>query len=196
MRNSNVAKIAYAAVLIALLLVLQIITKPAGQIVTGSCVNMILALSAFCLTLKSAIIISIISPFLAFFIGVGPVFFPITPAIAISNMIYVILIYAIDKNIKIKHFNFITKLFIKNENTINKNVFIKNILSIIVASFLKFFSLHLLVIEFICTFFINSLKPAQINTFSIMFSIPQLITALIGGTIACIISKIILNILK
>ena len=43
--NKKIRWITETAVMIALLVALQAITKPLGQLVTGSCVNAILALS-------------------------------------------------------------------------------------------------------------------------------------------------------
>ena len=47
MKNKNVRLIVRTAVMLALLVVLQAATKAAGQFVTGSCVNAVLAVSAW-----------------------------------------------------------------------------------------------------------------------------------------------------
>ena len=51
------------AALLALLVVLQAITKSAGQIVTGSCVNAVLSLSALLCGFWSGLIVALVSPF-------------------------------------------------------------------------------------------------------------------------------------
>ena len=53
----------------------------------------------------------------------------------------------------------------------------------------KFLTLHLVVVRFLCN--ILPLKQPQITTFSTMFTWPQLITALIGGTLALLIAPVI-----
>ena len=49
----------------------------------------------------------------------------------------------------------------------------------------KFATLYLLVVQLICN--VLPLKQPQIDMFTAMFSLPQLITALIGGGIAILI---------
>lgn len=173
MKKSNVLWITTTGVLLAILLILQVITKPAGQIITGSLVNMVLALSILSFNFENAIIVASLSPFFAFFLGIGPAFLPLTPAIAAGNIIYILAIYFLSK---------------KN-NT--KKIYIKNFISIIIASICKYLVLYLLVVQFICKLFTSSLKPQQIKAFSAMFSMPQLITAIIGGTLACLISPML-----
>lgn len=173
MKKSNVLWITKTGALLAILLILQTVTKPAGQIITGSLVNMVLAISIFCFNINNAIVLALLSPFFAFFLGIGPAFLPLTPAIAIGNMIYILVIF-----------------FLSKKNNTDKK-YIKNFISIIIASICKYLTLYLLVVQFICNLFTASLKPQQIKTFTAMFSIPQLITAIIGGTLACLISPIL-----
>ena len=47
MKNRNIRLLVRTAVLLALLVVLQAATKAAGQLVTGSCVNAVLAVAAW-----------------------------------------------------------------------------------------------------------------------------------------------------
>ena len=53
------------AVCLALLLVLQVATKSLGQFVTGSCVNLVLAMAALTGGVWSGVIVAVISPFCA-----------------------------------------------------------------------------------------------------------------------------------
>ena len=179
MNKKNVIFITQTGVLLAILLVLQTVTKPMGQLFTGSMVNMVLIVSVLCFDIKSGIIVSILSPFFAFFLGIGPQFLPLTPAIAIGNLSYILVTYLLCKKINANNTNDVM------------HIYIKKIISIIIGSIIKFLVLYLLVVQFICKIFINTLKPQQITTFSAMFSIPQLITAIIGGFIACMISPIL-----
>lgn len=62
------------AVCLALLLVLQVATKSLGQFVTGSCVNLVLAMAALTGGVWSGVIVAVISPFCAYALGIGPAF--------------------------------------------------------------------------------------------------------------------------
>ena len=73
--------ITQTAALLALLIILQLATRSAGQLVTGSCVNAVLALAALIAGLSSGLTVAVLSPFLAFALGVGPKLLPIVPAI-------------------------------------------------------------------------------------------------------------------
>ena len=55
------------AVCLALLLVLQVATKSLGQFVTGSCVNLVLAMAALTGGVWSGVIVAVISPFCCLF---------------------------------------------------------------------------------------------------------------------------------
>ena len=85
------------AVMLALLVTLQALTKAAGQYVTGSCVNLILAVTALTAGLGSGAAAAALSPFFAFLLGIGPQLLPIVPAIALGNLAYVVLLWALDR---------------------------------------------------------------------------------------------------
>jgi len=82
-------------VMLALLVTLQAVTKSAGQYVTGSCVNLILAVTALTAGLGSGAAVAALSPFFAFLLGIGPQLLPIVPAIALGNLAYVVLLWAL-----------------------------------------------------------------------------------------------------
>lgn len=67
------------AVCLALLLVLQVATKSLGQFVTGSCVNLVLAMAALTGGVWSGVIVAVISPFCAYALGIGPAFLLFVP---------------------------------------------------------------------------------------------------------------------
>lgn len=170
MKKTNVLWITQTAVLIAVLLVLQTLTKPAGQIVTGSCVNAVLAVAALCVSVSSGLCVAVISPFAAFLLGIGPAFFPLTFAVVLGNAVYVALLYVLASR----------KLTVGSMA-----------IGVAAASVCKFLTLYLVVVQGVCRFFADSLKPQQIKTFTAMFSVPQLITALIGGVAACAIAPVL-----
>ena len=158
--------ITQTAMLLALLIVLQAATKGFSQLVTGSCVNAVLAITVLVVGLSSGIIVAAISPFVAFLLGIGPQLFPIVPTIAVGNIVFVIILWTL----AYKHLNDIKW----------------KLLAWCVSSVCKFLALYLIVVQLICR--IMPLKDAQINMFSTMFSWPQLITALIGSAVALLIA--------
>ena len=87
--NKKVLWITETAVLLALLVVLQWVTKPLGQIVTGSCVNAVLAVSALLVGLSSGLTVALISPVCAYLLGVAPNLVAV-PAIMAGNAVFVL----------------------------------------------------------------------------------------------------------
>ena len=79
--------IAETAVMIALLVALQWATKPLGQFVTGSCVNLVLGVSTLVGGVWCGAVVAIASPFCAFLVGVGPAKLLIVPFIAVGNVV-------------------------------------------------------------------------------------------------------------
>ena len=164
--SKNVRWITETAVMLALLIALQALTKPLGQLVTGSCVNAVLAISVLLAGLGSGITIAVSSPVLAFLLGIGPAFFPLTPIIALANAGYVLLLWRFARGGRWK-----------------------SLPGMIVASGAKFACLYLLVVQVVCRFM--ALKPQQVATFTKMFSFPQLITALIGCAVAWVVAPLV-----
>lgn len=153
------------AVLTAMLVLLQSITKAGGQFVTGSCVNAVLAVAVLFSGLWSGVTVAVISPFLAFFLGIGPQLIAIVPAIAVGNVIYVLILH-----------------FLCSKR--NLPIWRQGI-GLVCAAASKFLALYLIVAQLLCH--VLPLSEKQIATFTAMFSWPQLITALIGGVVALLI---------
>ena len=80
------------AVMLALLVSLQWITKPMGQLVTGSVVNAVLAVTVLASGLPSGITVAFISPVLAYLLNIAPQILTV-PAIMVGNTVYVLLLY-------------------------------------------------------------------------------------------------------
>lgn len=154
------------AVLLALLIVLQAVTKGFGQFVTGSCVNAVLALAALTTGLSGGILIAALSPFLAFVLGIGPQLLPLIPAIAVGNLVFVFLMWALTRG--------------------HKKGLPWSLLAWGIPAVCKFLTLYLLVVQLLCR--ILPLNEVQTKTFSAMFSWPQLVTALIGSAIALVVA--------
>jgi hypothetical protein len=82
------------AVLVALLITVQWATAGtqafAGQYITGSLVNAVLAVAALLCGLSTGLVVAVLSPFFAFALGIGPKLLPIVPMIALGNCVYVL----------------------------------------------------------------------------------------------------------
>ena len=157
-------------VLIALLVVLQWATSAMGQYVTGSCVNAVLAVATLAGGLWSGVAVAVLSPFCAKLFGIGPQLIQIVPAIAVGNLVFVLVLHFVCRRQKI--------------------------VGLICGAAAKFGTLYLLVVQFIVPMLAENLKPQQIATFSAMFSYPQLITALIGGSVAMAILPVLKQAMK
>ena len=89
--RKNIRWITETALLLALLVVLQAATKGFGQLVTGSCVNAVLALTVLLCGMASGVTIALISPVLAYFLGIAPQLV-VVPAIMAGNVVFVVLL--------------------------------------------------------------------------------------------------------
>ena len=161
------------AVLIALLIVLQATTAAAGQLITGSCVNAVLAIAALFGGTWCGIAVALISPFCAFLLGIGPQLLPIVPAIALGNTVYILILSLLNRGIP---------------GLVRKGIVW------LAASCCKALTLNLVVVRLLCR--VLPLKEPQIATFSAMFSYPQLFTALLGGAVALAIVPVLKKALK
>lgn len=163
------------AVMTALLIVLQAVTRPAGQYVTGTCVNAVLALSALAVGLWSGITVALLSPFFAFLLGIGPQLFPIVPSIAVGNLVFVLLLALLAGG--------------------REDVPLWRLGSAwLAAAFAKYIVLYLLVVKLLCA--VLPLREQQAAMFTVMFSYPQLVTALAGGGIAVLLTPLIRRALR
>lgn len=175
MKNPKVRLITNTAILIALLVALQWATAPtkafAGQFITGSCVNAVLALAVLMCGLCSGVLVAVLSPFCAFLLGVGPQVIQIVPGIAFGNILFVGVLYLLIGNRK-------------------RNLWRQGV-GLAAAAIAKFAGLFILINKCIVPLMGESLKPQQTATFLTMFSWPQLVTALLGGAIALAILPVL-----
>lgn len=167
--KKNVRLITETAVLTALLVSLQYLTSALGQLVTGSCVNMVLAVGALVVGTAGGAALAVLSPFLAYFVGVGPTLLPLIPAIALGNVVFVLLL---------------SKLAGDGETPMWRRI-----LGWLAAAIAKFAVLYLVVVRLLCS--VLSLSEGQVKNFSAMFSWPQLVTALIGGAVGLVVAQIL-----
>lgn len=174
--NKKLRWITETAIMLALLVTLQTLTKPMGQLVTGSCVNTVLAVAALVGGLSCGLTVALISPVLAFLLGIAPQILTV-PAIMVGNAVFVLLLSLLaDKTGK--------KL-------------VKQVVAWIVAAVAKFAALYAIVVLLICGVLSESLlasgvmKAPMLTALPATFSWPQLVTALIGGAVALLICPVL-----
>ena len=156
------------AVMAALLVALQWVTKPLGQLVTGSCVNLVLGTAALAGGLWCGVTVAAISPFFAFLVGVGPVLFPVVPLISVGNAVLVLILWALCHERKLSAVSFG---------------------AVALAAAGKFLTLWLLAVKLAIPAL--QLSEAASAAISLSFSWPQLVTAAIGGTLAVTLAPMI-----
>lgn len=166
--NKKIRWITETAIMLALLITLQVLTKPAGQLVTGSCVNTVLAIAAMAGGLGCGITVALVSPVLAFLFGIAPQILTV-PAIMVGNTVFVVALGLVAGDGK---------------------GLLRKLLAWLGAAIAKFAALYAIVVWLICGVLsenllsAGTLKPPMLQALPATFSWPQLITALIGGGIA------------
>ena len=174
--NRRIRWITETAVMLALLVSLQALTKPMTQLVTGSCVNAVLAVSALVGGLGCGITVAVCSPVLAYLLGIAPQILTV-PAIMVGNCVYVLLLSLLcDKT--------------------GKHM-LRQLLAWLAAAAAKFAALYAIVVWLICGVLADrllasgALKAPMLNVLPLTFSWPQLFTALIGGAVALVITPML-----
>ena len=174
--NKKIRWITETAIMLALLVTLQALTKPMGQLVTGSCVNAVLAVSALVGGLSCGLTVALISPVLAFLLGIAPQILTV-PAIMVGNSVFVVLL---------------SLLADKSGRNIGKQL-----VAWIAAAAAKFVSLYAIVVWLICGVLSENLLASGVMNAPMLkalpatFSWPQLFTALIGGAVALLIVPVV-----
>lgn len=174
--SKKIRWITETAVMLALLVCLQALTKPLGQLVTGSCVNTVLAVSALVGGVSCGLVVALCSPVLAYLLGIAAQILTV-PAIMVGNVVFVILLALLaDKT--------------------GKNL-VKQVVAWIAAAAAKFAALYAIVVWLICGVLSESLlasgvmKAPMLTALPATFSWPQLFTALIGGAVALLITPVL-----
>ena len=174
--HKKIRFITETAVMLALLIALQVLTKPMGQLVTGSCVNAVLAVTVLAASLGSGITVALISPVLAYLLGIAPQILTV-PAIIVGNTVFVITLY-----------------FIAGKDS--KKIF-RQILAWLAAAGVKFAALYAIVVWLMCGVFSQKLlsagvlKAPMLKVLPVSFGITQLFTALIGSAVALLMVPIL-----
>jgi len=155
------------AVFIALLIALQALTASFGNtIVTGSVVNMLLIVSAMTCGIYSGLCVGVISPVIAKLLGIGPLW-ELIPFIIAGNIVIITLWHFIG-NVKAR------------------NRYIPWFIALGAGAAGKSITLYIGVVQIAIPLLLR-LPDAQAAAVTAMFSIPQLVTALIGGAIAILL---------
>lgn len=180
MRN-KLRWITETAILLALLVTVQYLTKPMGQLVTGSCVNTVLAVAVLFGGLGSGLTVALISPVLAYLLGIAPQILTV-PAIMLGNSVYVVLLRLL-------------------ADPSGKSV-VKQIAAWLISAAAKFAALYAVVVWLICGVLAEPLleagvmKTPMLKALPATFSWPQLITALVGGAVALLIAPVLKKALR
>lgn len=169
--KSNILWITRTAILTALLIILQAATAPLGNtLITGSIVNLLLILSVMTSGLLSGATVAIISPIVAKFFGIGPLW-SLLPFIILGNIALIFIWHFIGKR------------------STWKKVTIWGI-ALVTAAIAKFLVLYLGIVK-IAVPFLLGLPEQQAAAISSLFSIPQLVTAVFGGILAILVLPIL-----
>jgi hypothetical protein len=180
--NKKIRRITETAVMLALLICLQwagsfVPEQMTKQLITGSFVNAVLAVTVLMVGLSSGITVALISPVFAYFLKIAPNFITVLP-IMVGNVCFVVLLRLICGKTM-------------------KPVW-KQPIALAAAAVVKFGVLYVLVVKIICGVASGALlgkklgsvvllAPPMLKMLPTMFAWPQLVTALIGGTLALVI---------
>ena len=176
--NQKIRWITQTAVMLALLLALQVLSKGFGQLVTGSFVNAVLAVAVLVGGLGCGITVAAVSPVLAYLLGIAPQILTV-PAIMVGNSVFVIVLHLLAKGGAVR-----------------------NAIAWLAAAIAKFLALYGMVAGLLCGVLAQplldsgALKPPMLQALPVTFGIPQLITALLGGGVALLIAPVLRKALR
>ncbi len=183
--HQKIRKLTYTGLLLALLICLQwagsqIPSPLVKQLTTGTMVNCVLAVTVLLVGRSSALAIALLSPVFAFLLGIAPQIITVLPIMA-GNTVYILILGFLLGN--------------------TPKPLWRNCLALGLAALAKFIVLYLLVVVLICDLAAPTLLGQKVgeyvllgpkmllaNALPLMFSWPQLVTALSGGTLALLIT--------
>ena len=170
--NDKIKWITRSAAAIALILIAQFLTAPLKQqLLTGSLVNLILALSTLLFGAGVGAVAAVVSPFVAYLLGINAQIL-VVPAIAVGNLTYILVIALVRKLLM--------------EKRLSETA--RDLIAVIVAAVCKFLIQYLLIVKWIAPSFL----PAKAQpVMAVSFGVMQLFTACIGGVLACLICPVV-----
>lgn len=177
--NKKIRWITETAALLALLICLQAVGSMipqamVKQLVTGTFVNCVLAVAVLLVGMGSGITVALISPVCAFLFGIATNVITVLP-IMMGNVCYVVLL-----------------------KLIARRAIWRQAVALGTAAVVKFSVLYILVVQIVCGVASGALlgkklgetvilAPPMLKMLPVMFSWPQLVTALTGGALALLI---------
>ena len=159
----NTRKLVLAALFTAMTVVLQSILQPLGTGIVGPIVNFMLIISLLLIDVRYAVLIGVITPFIALMVGLMPIF-ALVPFIAVSNAILIV-VFAYFRN--------------------KENRYVKY-LGLVAAAFFKFVFLAVS-IRTIVPFFVSKIPDKLIAA----MTLPQFYNAIIGGALALLVYSLL-----
>ena len=173
MSNPNrILWVTRTAIFIALLITLQSVTRPMGQYVTGSLVNLVLILSVTLSGLWSGVTVALLSPVFAFLLGIGPALPPVVLFIMLGNLSLAIVWSLIAGQ------------------TTSDRIMCALVVSAVVGAAVKCLVLYFGIVKFAVPVLLKLPDP-QATVVSASFSLPQLVTASIGGAVAVLLTPLL-----
>lgn len=172
----SIKKITATALMLALLVTLQFVSKPFGQIVTGSIVNLILIISTVFIGFFGGVAVGLLSPIVAFMLGIGTPLFVIVPFIMLGNMAVVVIFAVAPKVLEPS-----SRILIAAT-------------PILAGAMLKYMVLYFGVTKLAPMFVV--IPEKQMSVLVVAFGVTQLITAIIGGVVATIILPVLKKAIK
>lgn len=181
MKNKKVIWVTQTAMLIALIVLSQLLSKvippvsigpfKLSQIVTGSLVNLVLVIGAYLSGLASAGTAAVISPLLAALVGIIPGLLPqMIPVVAVGNLVIV----------------FITWVCFRASNGLGRgSSALLSIIGVSAGSFLKMLAMWACVKKIIVP--VLHLAPNLEKALIATVSISQFVTGILGGLLALLI---------
>ena len=181
--HQKIRRLTYTGLLLALLICLQwagsqIPTQLTKQLVTGTLVNCVLAVTVLFVGKSGAMAVALLSPVFAFLLGIAPQIITVLPIMA-GNTAYVLILGFLLGTLRCP--------------------LRRSCAALALASLVKFAVLYFLVVVLVCDLAAPSflgqkvgeyvlLAPKMLQMLPVMFSWPQLVTALSGGTLALLIT--------
>ncbi len=188
-KHNKILWLCRTALMLALLVGLQWATAGtqafAGQYITGSLVNCVLAVTAMLLGLGAGLAVALVSPVMAYLLGIAPQLV-VVPAIMAGNSIFVVFL----------------RLYSRRTADL-----LSLAVGVATAAVGKFALLYLLVGKIICGVAADALMglrvggapvlaPKMLALLTAKFSWPQLVTALVGGGLALAVFPFVKSALK
>lgn len=170
--NQNLLKLAQTAILLALIVVIEyLMVGPQYILIKGSIVNLVLVMGTLLVGLPAGMFISIFTPVLA--LVTGHLALPVLiPLVTVGNLVLVVIWWMVMRGVQLQQ------------------VWWRYGLVIVMSSVLKFAVLYLAVKSYVLPVVLSAQvakQPQLAKVLLAQFGMPQLITAVIGGSLAVII---------